>query len=42
VEKFLLRLQQPDHPVSHTVFAPELMVRDTSGGAASNQNSTHP
>jgi len=38
VEKFLLRLQQPDHPVSHTVFAPELMVRDTSGGAASNQN----
>jgi len=42
VEKFLLRLQQPDHPVSHTVFAPELMVRDTSGGAANNPNSTHP
>ena len=30
VEKFLLRLTQPDHPVSHTVFAPELIVRDTS------------
>ncbi len=31
VEKFLTRLQLPDRPVSHTVFSPQLIVRDTSG-----------
>jgi LacI family transcriptional regulator len=31
VDKFLHRLQHPDHPVSHTVFAPRLVLRDTSG-----------
>ena len=31
VDRFLLRLTEPNHPVSHTVFAPKLIVRDTSG-----------
>ena len=39
VEKFLLRLMQPDHPVSHTVFAPELIVRDTSGPPVEQEGS---
>lgn len=33
VEKFLNRLQHPDHPVSHTVFSPQLVLRATSGPA---------
>lgn len=33
VEKLLLRIQQPDHPTSHTVFAPKLICRDTSARA---------
>lgn len=32
VEKFLHRLHHPEHPVSHTVFTPELIVRRTCGG----------
>lgn len=30
VEKFLHRLRNPDHPVSHTVFSPMLVIRRTS------------
>ena len=30
VEKFLHRILNPDHPVSHTVFSPTLMERKTS------------
>lgn len=30
VEKLLLRIQEPEHPTSHTVFAPKLIRRDTS------------
>ena len=31
-EKLLRRLREPDTPPSHTVFAPRLVVRETSGG----------
>ena len=34
VEKFLQRLKHPEHPVSHTVFSPTLVVRKTSGHVA--------
>jgi DNA-binding LacI/PurR family transcriptional regulator len=30
VEKFLHRMQHLDHPISHTVFSPQLVIRDTS------------
>ena len=33
-EKLLRRLREPDTPPSHTVFAPRLVVRETSGGPA--------
>ncbi|GAB5518282.1 MAG: LacI family DNA-binding transcriptional regulator [Rhodothermales bacterium] len=34
VEKTLHRIGQPDHPTSHTLFAPKLIGRDTSTGNA--------
>ena len=34
MEKMLRRLDAPDAPPSHTVFAPRLVVRETTGGAA--------
>ncbi|HEX8386726.1 MAG TPA: LacI family DNA-binding transcriptional regulator [Rubricoccaceae bacterium] len=33
-EKLLRRLREPETPPSHTVFAPQLIVRETSGGPA--------
>lgn len=33
-EKLLRRLRDPETPPSHTVFAPQLVVRETSGGPA--------
>ena len=33
-EKLLRRLREPETPPSHTVFAPRIIVRETSGGAA--------
>lgn len=33
VEKFLARLEQPEQPVSHTVFAPQLITRSTTSGS---------
>lgn len=41
VEKFLLRLLHPGHPVSHTVFSPELVLRTTSGAASTNNGPLH-
>ena len=35
VEKLLLRIQHPDHPTSHTVFAPRLISRQTTRGSSS-------
>ncbi|MEM1094970.1 MAG: LacI family DNA-binding transcriptional regulator [Bacteroidota bacterium] len=43
VEKILHRIGQPDHPTSHTLFAPKLVARDTSSGnvgTASRVNGT--
>ena len=34
IEKFLMRMQHPEHPVSHTVFAPRLVVRASSDASA--------
>ena len=34
IEKLLRRLEAPDAPPSHTVFAPRLVVRETTGGEA--------
>lgn len=34
IEKLLRRLSAPDTPPSHTVFAPQLVVRETTGGVA--------
>jgi len=31
-EKLVRRLESPGTPPAHTVFAPELMVRETTGG----------
>ena len=33
-EKLVRRLDAPDAPPTHTVFAPQLIVRETTGGAA--------
>ena len=33
-EKLLRRLRDPETPPSHTVFAPQLVVRETSGGVS--------
>ena len=35
-EKLLRRLRDPDTPPSHTVFAPRIVVRETSGGVAAD------
>ena len=32
IEKLIRRLNEPDTPPSHTVFAPRLVVRETTGG----------
>ncbi len=40
VEKFLHRLQHPDHPISHTVFSPSLVLRQTSDGHAARASSS--
>ena len=34
IEKLLRRLTEPDTPPSHTAFAPQLVVRETTGGVA--------
>jgi LacI family transcriptional regulator len=39
VEKFLARMEQPEQPVSHTVFAPQLIVRATTGCPVSQKGS---
>jgi LacI family transcriptional regulator len=34
IEKLFRRLREPETPPSHTVFAPQLVVRETTGGAS--------
>lgn len=41
VEKFLSRLEQPEQPVSHTVFTPQLIVRSTTNGSHEQEPPTH-
>ena len=40
VEKLLQRIEQPDRPVSHTVFAPALVERESSTRVAKNSSSS--
>lgn len=42
IEKFLMRVQHPEHPVSHTVFSPQLVVRVSSGGEPAREGSLGP
>ncbi len=36
IEKLFKRLREPETPPSHTVFAPQLVVRETTGGASTS------
>ena len=37
VEKMLLRMKHPDHPISHTVFSPSLVARRTSSAVSDKE-----
>lgn len=38
VEKLLMRIRNPDHPVTHTVFSPTLIARTSSTGSETVQD----
>ena len=42
IEKLLARLEDPDRPISHTVFSPRLVVRSTCRAEGAGANHTEP